>query len=213
MLTGSEDNTCKIWTVGDGVCQQTIPHPGCVWSVGAFISEHSCSDIVTCCADAIARVWSDVVTKQNGNAQAELDETLLKQATAKREAALADQQSKIKTEPPSALLTPGASDGATKVIKEDAGGVAAYAWSAAAQSWERLGEVTGVDPDSVSKKQYQGQEYDYVFDVDITDGAPALKLPFNVGDNPYTAAELFLENNQLVRIGPFPNPDCVPIQD
>ena len=57
------------------------------------------------------------------------------------------------------------------------------------------------------------QEYDYVFDVDITDGAPALKLPFNVGDNPYTAAELFLENNQLVRIGPFPNPDCVPIQD
>ena len=29
------------------------------------------------------------------------------------------------------------------------------------------------------KKSYQGAEYDYVFDVDIQEGAPALKLPFN----------------------------------
>ena len=27
---------------------------------------------------------------------------------------------------------------------------------------------------------YQGKEYDYVFDVDIKDGAPPLKLPYNV---------------------------------
>jgi phospholipase A-2-activating protein len=36
-----------------------------------------------------------------------------------------------------------------------------------------------------------------VFDVDIQEGAPVLKLPFNVGDNPYDAAERFLENNGL----------------
>lgn len=30
------------------------------------------------------------------------------------------------------------------------------------------------------KQLYQGKEYDYVFDVDIQDGVPPLKLPFNV---------------------------------
>ena len=29
------------------------------------------------------------------------------------------------------------------------------------------------------KQLYEGKEYDYVFDVDIKDGEPALKLPYN----------------------------------
>ena len=36
-----------------------------------------------------------------------------------------------------------------------------------------------------------------MFDVDIAEGAPTLKLPFNVGENPYDAAERFLETNGL----------------
>lgn len=36
-----------------------------------------------------------------------------------------------------------------------------------------------------------------MFDVDIEDGKPALKLPFNVNQNPYEAATKFLENNKL----------------
>ena len=47
------------------------------------------------------------------------------------------------------------------------------------------------------EKTYAGQEYDYVFDVDFKDGAPPLKLPFNDGDNPYAAAEQFLETPGL----------------
>jgi hypothetical protein len=30
------------------------------------------------------------------------------------------------------------------------------------------------------KQLYEGKEYDYVFDVDIKDGEPPLKLPYNV---------------------------------
>ena len=30
------------------------------------------------------------------------------------------------------------------------------------------------------KQLYKGKEYDYVFDVDIQDGVPPLKLPYNV---------------------------------
>jgi hypothetical protein len=48
---------------------------------------------------------------------------------ARARAKQAEDQSKIKTEDPSMLQSPGASDGATKVIKEEGGIVAAYAWS------------------------------------------------------------------------------------
>lgn len=64
------------------------------------------------------------------------------------------------------------------------------------------------------RQLYQGKEYDYVFDVDIQDGVPPLKLPYNVTgeshfryyfinspntvkDNPFSAAQRFLEVNEL----------------
>lgn len=51
---------------------------------------------------------------------------------------------------------------------------------------------------SGKKVEYQGKEYDYVFDVDIEDGKPALKLPYNLSQNPYEAATKFIENNEGV---------------
>ena len=44
---------------------------------------------------------------------------------------------------------------------------------------------------------YNGQEYDYVFDVDFKDGAPKLKLPYNNGQNAFEAAQKFLIANEL----------------
>lgn len=44
--------------------------------------------------------------------------------------------------------------------------------------WQKIGEV--VDAIGSGRKQlYEGKEYDYVFDVDIQDGVPPLKLPYN----------------------------------
>ena len=36
-----------------------------------------------------------------------------------------------------------------------------------------------------------------MFDVDVAEGAPPLKLPMNKGDDPYDAAEIFLQKHQL----------------
>ena len=41
------------------------------------------------------------------------------------------------------------------------------------------------------------QEYDYVFDVDIQEDKPPLKLPYNATDDPWMAAHKFLEDNDL----------------
>ena len=53
-----------------------------------------------------------------------------------------------------------------------------HQWEAEQNKWTKIGTV--VDAVGSGRKQlYEGKEYDYVFDVDIQDGAPALKLPYN----------------------------------
>lgn len=47
------------------------------------------------------------------------------------------------------------------------------------------------------KTEYNGKEYDFVFDVDIEEGKPPLKLPYNLSENPYDAATKFLGANEL----------------
>lgn len=47
------------------------------------------------------------------------------------------------------------------------------------------------------KVSHQGKDYDYVFDVDIEDGKPPLKLPYNASQNPYEVAQKWIADNEL----------------
>lgn len=52
-------------------------------------------------------------------------------------------------------------------------------WSTSASTWQQIGQV--VDAIGQGRKQlHEGKEYDYVFDVDVSEGMPPLKLPYNV---------------------------------
>ena len=108
VVTGSEDNTARLWRASDGACLQTIAHPGCVWSVGAFAE---CGDVVTCCADGVARVWTQDADKADPAAAAAMTAAMTAAEEERARANLAEQQSKIKTEPPSALQSPGKGGG------------------------------------------------------------------------------------------------------
>jgi phospholipase A-2-activating protein len=45
--------------------------------------------------------------------------------------------------------------------------------------WMKIGQV--VEAVGANRKQvFEGREYDFVFDIDIGEGMPTLKLPFNV---------------------------------
>jgi len=119
---------------------------------------------------------------------------------------------------PEALDEPGNKEGQVKMVRTVGGTVEAYQvrsylalliplahiltlgpcsqWSAGSRSWQKIGEVT--DAVGSSRKQlYQGREYDYVFDIDLGGGAPMLKLPYNTNQNPYAAAQDFLNANEL----------------
>lgn len=77
----------------------------------------------------------------------------------------------------------------------------AYQWSSLSNNWIEVGEVTGsadsVSKDPSQKMSYEGKEYDYVFSIDIEDGVPPLKLPFNVTDNPWDTAQQFIHKHEL----------------
>jgi hypothetical protein len=96
----------------------------------------------------------------------------------------------------SALSTAGKKEGQVLMVRNAAGGVEAHQWSVATRSWSKIGDVVG-GVGSGTKKLHEGAEYDYVFDVDIADGVPPLKLPYNLAENPYTAALRFINKNDL----------------
>lgn len=91
----------------------------------------------------------------------------------------------------------GTKEGQVVMIKEDDGSVGAYQWSQGAQSWMSVGTVVDAVGSSGKKTDYFGKDYDYVFDVDIEDGKPPLKLPYNLSQNPYEAATKFIQDNEL----------------
>jgi phospholipase A-2-activating protein len=69
-------------------------------------------------------------------------------------------------------------------------------WNEADRAWVKIGEVVNA-VGSARRQVYNGKEYDYVFDVDIYDGAPPLKLPYNNSENPYEVAQEFIHKHEL----------------
>ncbi|KPJ20538.1 Phospholipase A-2-activating protein [Papilio machaon] len=100
---------------------------------------------------------------------------------------------------PEVLLEAGKTDGQTKLVRRGTN-VKCYSWSAAECTWNEVGDVMGAQPPTEGKTMYQGKEYDYVFSVDIKDGAPPIKLPFNKTEDPWVAAQAFIHKNDLPQV-------------
>ncbi|KAL4733381.1 PUL domain-containing protein [Aspergillus similis] len=192
LVSSGEDRTVRIWNGTQ--CVQTITHPAIsVWSV-AVCPENG--DIVTGASDRITRVFTRAPERQ---ASAEV---LQQFETAVRESAIPEQQvGKINKEklpgPEFLQQKSGTKDGQVQMIREANGSVTAHTWSAALGRWESVGTVVDSAGSSGRKTEYLGQDYDFVFDVDVEDGKPPLKLPYNLSQNPYEAATKFIGDNEL----------------
>ncbi|KAJ0963346.1 hypothetical protein J5N97_028468 [Dioscorea zingiberensis] len=188
VASGSEDCSLKIWR--DGLCIQSIEHPGCVWDA-KFLSN---GDIVTACSDGIIRIWtshSDLVAESNELDAYEIELSQYKSSRKKVGGLKLTDLPGLE-----ALQIPGTSDGQTKVIREGDNGVA-YSWNFRDHKWDKIGEVVDGPGDSTGNQVIDGVRYDYVFDVDIGDGEPIRKLPYNRGDNPYDTADKWLLKENL----------------
>ncbi|CAG8285752.1 hypothetical protein PENNAL_c0007G09559 [Penicillium nalgiovense] len=192
LVSSSEDRTVKIWSGTQ--CVQTITHPAIsVWSVAACSET---GDIVTGASDRIARVFSRSPERHAA------PEAIQQFDQAVKESAIPEQQvGKINKEelpgPEFLKQKSGTKEGQVQMIREPGGTVSAHTWSSATQEWVAIGMVVDSAGSSGRKTEYHGQDYDYVFDVDIEDGKPPLKLPYNVTQNPYEAATKFIGDNEL----------------
>lgn len=191
LLSSSEDRTVRIWRGRD--CVQTITHPAIsIWSVAVCADS---GDIVTGASDRIVRIFSRAADR-HADAQTiqEFEESV--------KASSIPQQSmgeinKEKLPGPEFLTSKsGTKEGQVQMIREHNGSITAHQWSSAAQQWVSVGTVVDA-AGSGSKTEYMGKQYDYVFDVDIAEGAPPLKLPYNVSQNAWEAARKFIEDNEL----------------
>merc|ERR1712000_77634 len=192
IASSGEDRTVRIWRGSD--CVQTITHPAIsVWTVAVNAET---GDIVTGASDGIARVF----TRRADNVADE--QTLRESEDSVKGSAIPQQQvggvNKEKLPGPEFLTTKsGTKEGQVQMIREDNGNVTAHQWSVSQQQWVNVGTVVDAVGSTGKKVEYKGESYDYVFDVDIEDGKPPLKLPYNLSENPYDRATKFLGENEL----------------
>ncbi|KAJ9666179.1 WD repeat protein Lub1 [Coniosporium apollinis] len=192
LVSSSEDRTARIWK--NGRCIQTITHPAIsVWSV-AVCAENG--DIVTGASDRVVRVFSRSEDRQANAGTIKAFEDSVKSSSIPQQ-----QVGNINKEqlpgPEFIQQKSGTKEGQVQMIREDNGNVSAYQWSTAANQWINVGTVVDAAGSSGRKISYKGQDYDYVFDVDIEDGKPPLKLPYNLSQNPYETANKFIADNEL----------------
>ncbi|KAF5727224.1 hypothetical protein HS088_TW22G00913 [Tripterygium wilfordii] len=188
IVSSSEDCSAKIWK--DGICVQSIEHPGCVWDA-RFLDT---GDFVTACSDGVVRIWT---VHNDKVAETQELESYVSQLSRYKLSRKRVGGMKLDDLPGlEALQIPGAHDGQTKVIREGDNGVA-YAWNLREQKWDKIGEVIDGPDDGMKRPVLDGVEYDHVFDVDIGDGEPIRKLPYNRSDNPYATADKWLLKENL----------------
>ncbi|EMG49588.1 DOA1 Protein DOA1 [Candida maltosa Xu316] len=184
-----EDRTTRIWDLSSGNIVQVITLPCIsVWCIAVFEN----GDFAVGGSDNLIRVF----TTDPERIASEEELTHFKESVQSSSIAEQSLDNLKKTDIPGydALTRPGKQEGSTIMVKNDNGTIEAHQWSGG--EWVKIGDVVG-SSSTGKKKEYLGKEYDYVFDVDIKDGEPPLKLPYNVNDNPYVVAEKFLADNEL----------------
>lgn len=192
LVSSGEDRTVRIWRGSE--CVQTITHPAIsVWSVAACPAN---GDIVSGASDGVVRVFTRSGDRVAG------PETLTHFDESVKSSSIPQQQvggvNKEKLPGPEFLKTKsGTKEGQVQMIREDDESVTAHQWSVAQQEWINVGTVVDAVGSSGRKVEYNGQSYDYVFDVAIEEGQPSLKLPYNLSENPYARAQKFIDDNEL----------------
>lgn len=196
VVTGGEDNAVRISecteSADDISPKQTIMHPGTVWSV-CFCSN---GDIVTGCSDGVARIFT---TEESKYADQDVLQAFEKAISERQVNTKLIGGVDVKKLPSAeaALAIPGKKDGENKIVKSANGGAEVYMWSSAESKWSKVGDVVEGPGGAATGGTVNGKTYDFVFEVEIGEGGKKEKLGYNRGENPYLAAQRFIDENEI----------------
>lgn len=189
LISVGEGGEVRVWNLKE--CVQAIALPSVsVWCVG--VDQSGSGDFAVAGSDYIIRVFSRDQNKLA--AQEERDQ--LAESVANKVNTTDIDESQIQDQ--SVLNNPPQKEGQVVMVRNAAGAIEAHQSSGG--QWIRVGEVVSTKEAAAknsSKKELDGKEYDYVFQVNIEDGKPELPLPYNSDENPYDSARRFLVKNEL----------------
>lgn len=190
-VTSGEDSSIRLWSIAKGALGDAIKLPAqSIWDVACTEG----GDIVAGSSDGTVRVFT---SDESRVAPADILEAF-KVAVDTRQAEQSKELGGVKVNDlpgPESLLQEG-NEGQTRLVRQPNGKILCYQWTKG--TWECVGDVMG-GADS-NKSLHEGKEYDFVFNVDIEDGAPPLKLPFNKSEDPWMAAQKFIHSNELPQV-------------
>lgn len=190
-VSSGEDRTLRVWKNGN--CSQTIRLPTqSIWAVATLPN----GDIITGSGDGIVRVFTSSPERQASIAELKAFEEEVANSTL----STGDVGNIKLNELPGreVLYEPGKRDGQNVLVREGSK-VTVYQWSADESRWLKIGDMLGSSGAQApgTKIHFEGKEYDYVFDVDIQEGHPPLKLPYNATEDPWFAAQKFIQHHNL----------------
>uniref|UniRef100_A0A8D0E783 Phospholipase A-2-activating protein n=1 Tax=Salvator merianae TaxID=96440 RepID=A0A8D0E783_SALMN len=193
-ITSGEDRSLRIWRKGE--CTQTIRLPAqSVWCCSVLEN----GDLVVGASDGIIRVFTESLERTASLEEIQAFEKELSQATIDTKTGDLGDINVDELPGKEHLDEPGTRDGQTRLIREG-GHVEAYQWSVNEGRWIKIGDVvgsSGATQQTSGRVLFEGKEYDYVFTIDVNEGGPSYKLPYNISDDPWLTAYNFLQKNDL----------------
>ncbi|GAA5990263.1 hypothetical protein JCM5350_000444 [Sporobolomyces pararoseus] len=203
LASSGEDGLIKIWNGKTGELDQVLELPCLsVWNVVTLDN----GDLVCAGSDSLIWVFTrDEKRIANREALKEYEEKLLEKNKKKESIRKGNSPQEEKAEvavhssSDSILDQPGQSQGEIKLVREqDNVVVIAYQWNGSL--WESLGQVVDDPPSSATttkKMIHEGKEYDFVFQIDVSDDKPPIPLPFNLRDDVLEVSKEFVRENEL----------------
>ncbi|XP_059618044.1 phospholipase A-2-activating protein [Phlebotomus argentipes] len=196
LVSGGEDSSLRMWSASEGALGSEMHIPAqSVWSVACLRN----GDIVTGSSDGIVRIFTRDPARMAPADVLAAYQTSVDVWQKEHSAELGGI--KVNDLPgPESLYMEG-TEGQTRIVRQPNGKIECFQWTRG--SWQLVGDVTGASGGtnaSSGKTLYQGKEYDYVFSVDVEDGAPPIKLPYNRGQDPWYVAQEFIHKHNLPQV-------------
>ena len=193
LVSCAEDGGVQVWNYATGESIQSIPHPTCCWCVLPLPS----GDFLTGGHDGVIRWFSKNENLTKTSLSIALTDQLAQQvqaaADAQRKGPTDEELSKCTPWEDRANQTP--SEGTVMVFNKEGKMIAAQMTSG---MWAEIGEVTGKG--NGDGGEINGVTYDHVMPVEMEapgGGAMKLTLGFNDNENPFIAAQRFVDQNEL----------------
>lgn len=185
IITGSEDNTIKIWKNGN--CIQTIRFPKSIWEV----AELNNGDIAVATTDSVCRVFSKS-EKRIGDKEV-VQNFLSEIERYQRE--FEKNKVDVTTLPDLSVLKEEGKNGQTKMINNK--GVGEVYQFEEGKGWVKMGYIVDQPVEEEEDgNMIDGVEYDVVLPVEISSNVK-LKLGYNYGQDPYEVSREFIFKHEL----------------